>query len=75
MTSWATSFRARRPRNPTTYLSDDDGRVISTTDANSKTASTKYDVFGEVIDQTDATGQVTSYRYDFDGRQTAWRWA
>ena len=44
--------------------------MISTTDANSNTTTTKYRRFGEVIDQTDATGQVTSYRYDFDGRQT-----
>ncbi|MET4674915.1 YD repeat-containing protein [Luteibacter sp. PvP120] len=59
----------------TTYLRDNSGAVISTTEAagtaQARTRSVTYDAFGRVATSTDATGHVVTHTYDRVGRQVS----
>jgi RHS repeat-associated protein len=57
----------------TTYVYDDDGRITSTSTADTtggdatRTATARYNTLGQLVSETDAAGNVTTYTYDVYG--------
>ncbi len=57
--------------SPETYAVDDDGRILSITDADGvRTVAMTYDDAGRVVDQVTAAGFVTRFGYDQPRRTT-----
>ena len=51
----------------TSFVYDDSGNLIETTDARGNTTQNEYDERDRLIRTTDANGQVTQFRYDLEG--------
>ncbi len=50
--------------NKTSYVYDDHGRVIKTTNAMGLTAEATYDISGNILTSTDFAGKLTMFTYD-----------
>ena len=51
----------------TAYTYDDDGNLLTATDANGHTTTYVYNARDEVVSVTDPMDRVTSYGYDAEG--------
>jgi len=62
------AFGASRVADTTTWAYDNDGNLMSTTDADGNTTSSTYDADGNQTQATDPHGNVTKTTYDADDR-------